>query len=315
MIYSMTAFASQHSEHALGQLIVELKSVNNRFLDLHLRIPEELRASESALRELLSNRLNRGKIELRITLQKHKNLDDMQLDNEVVALCLQQLNQARQIIPDTGAPSLSELITLSQNKQLSQDDDTFEQWHQLLIKTTDDALDNFILNRAREGKRLAETMLGYTQQIQQILGKIREKLPQIHTDYREKLTRKLRENLEAVAPNGFEHIKGEELSARIAAESSLFSLRIDVAEELDRLESHQTELATLLQQESDITQGNIPKTKNKQSLGKRLDFLFQEMNREINTLGSKSTALEITQAIIELKLLVEQLREQAQNIE
>ncbi len=315
MIYSMTAFASQQNEFELGQLTVELKSVNNRFLDLHFRIPDELRAIEGNLRELLSNRISRGKVEVRVSLNKNKNIDDIRLDPDLLQALNTQYLQAKNIIADTQAPSLSELIHLSLQKQTIKTDESSEQWAQLCLSTADMALDSFILNRAREGKRLADTMLNYVADIHQILDVVRTKLPSIHEEYREKLGRKLRETLESVAPNGFEQIKGEELSARIASESALFSLRIDVAEELDRLDSHQKELATLLTLESNEHLEKAAKTKNKQSLGKRLDFLFQEMNREINTLGSKSTAIEITQAVIELKLLVEQLREQAQNIE
>lgn len=313
IIYSMTAFASQQKEHELGTLTVELKSVNNRFLDVNFRLPEELRAAEGALRELLSSRLSRGKIEVRVSLQKNKTLEDIALDESLLSLLSQQYTHARRFIAETQAPTLLELINLSHQHHKA--DETSDQWTALCLSCADSAIDSFLLARAREGERLATTMLGYVQQIDTILSNIREQLPRIHEEYREKLARKLRETLEAAAPNGFESIKGEELSARIANESSLFSLRIDVAEELDRLASHQKELADLLKTSEPVTADRIPQTKNKQSLGKRLDFLFQEMNREINTLGSKSTAIAITQAVIELKLLVEQLREQAQNIE
>lgn len=315
MIYSMTAFASQQKEHPLGTLTVELKSVNNRFLDLNFRLPDELRATENTLRELLSTRLNRGKIEIRISQHKNKTLDDITLDESLLDTLQQQYEQARRFLPDTQAPSLTELISLSHQQQNLKTDDNAEQWSALCLDCVHQAIDSFILARAREGERLAAIMLDYVAQIKSILANVREQLPRVQEEYREKLSRKLKETLETIAPNGFESIKGEELSARIASESSLFSLRIDVAEELDRLDSHQQELADLLANHTPCTIDNIPKTKNKQSLGKRLDFIFQEMNREINTLGSKSTAIAITQAVIELKLLVEQLREQAQNIE
>lgn len=314
-IYSMTAFASQQKEHEFGSITVELKSVNNRFLDLNFRLPDELRATESALRELISTRLSRGKIEIRVSLNKNKTLADITLDEKLLTVLSQQYAHARGFIPETQAPTLFELINLSHQQQSHKTDESCDIWSNLCIECANQAIDSFLLNRAREGERLATTMLGYVQQIEKILVTVREQLPRIHEEYREKLARKLRETLELAAPNGFEAIKGEELSARIASESSLFSLRIDVAEELDRLDSHQKELTHLLAIQTPITETQIPKAKNKQSLGKRLDFLFQEMNREINTLGSKSTAITITQAVIELKLLVEQLREQAQNIE
>lgn len=131
-------------------------------------------------------------------------------------------------------------------------------------------------------------------------------LPQLLAEHREKLATKLRESLEAAFPGGFAHISGAELTERVAQEAGLFALRIDVAEELSRLRSHLEELRHLLGEGGG---------KGKGSAGKRLDFLFQEMNREANTLGSKAGSLEVTRAAMDLKLLIEQMREQAQNIE
>lgn len=131
-------------------------------------------------------------------------------------------------------------------------------------------------------------------------------MPQLLAEHREKLATKLRESLEAAFPGGFAHISGAELTERVAQEAGLFALRIDVAEELSRLRSHLEELRHLLGEGGG---------KGKGSAGKRLDFLFQEMNREANTLGSKAGSLEVTRAAMDLKLLIEQMREQAQNIE
>ena len=305
MIYSMTAFASHQSQFTLGSLTVELKSVNNRYLDIHFRIPDELRSCESALRELLSQQLRRGKLEVRISYQKKSDQSKIKLRKTVLKNIDKQLKQAQEVLQHITPPTLTELLSLSQSLGGNKNDLQDNAWSEQCVQTTQLALNEFIAARAREGQRLSQTMLDYVVQIKIHLQSVKEKLPSIQADYQEKLQRKLRETLEKVAPNGFEQISGEELSARIANEAALFSLRIDVTEELDRLTSHQHELALLLKSEKP----------NKQSVGKRLDFLFQEMNREINTLGSKSNDLTISQTVIELKLLVEQLREQAQNIE
>lgn len=312
MIYSMTAFASQQQESEFGRLTVDLKSVNNRFLDLSIRLPEELRFAENALRELVSKRITRGKVELRLTLQKHTLHERASLDTEVLLAFNKQLEQARLIFPDMAAPTLHELISASQAAQIQAPEESSEHYLSLCLHVSNLAITHFIQMRAREGKRLADSMSSYAENIQTILMAVRSITPSIQKEYHEKLSRKLREVLEKASGNELRHISGEELSARIATESSLFALRTDVAEELDRLDSHIKELSSLLQQNDEE---NNPQEKNKQSLGKRLDFLFQEMNREINTLGSKSTAITITKAVIDLKLLVEQLREQAQNIE
>ena len=305
MIYSMTAFSSHQSQFALGTLTVELKSVNNRYLDLHFRIPDDFRYCESALRELFSQQLRRGKLEVRISYQKKNDTQKLKLRKTVLKNIDKQFKQAQEVLTTLTPPTLSELIELSHLLESSKDSLQDIKWQEQCLETAQLALEEFIQARAREGQRLAQTMLSYVEEIKTHLQTVKEKLPSIQAEYQDKLQRKLRETLEKAAPNGFESIPGEELSARIANEAALFSLRIDVTEELDRLQSHQQELALLLQS-----------TKaNKQSVGKRLDFLFQEMNREINTLGSKSNDLSISQTVIELKLLVEQLREQAQNIE
>lgn len=309
MIYSMTAFASHQTQFSLGSLTVELKSVNNRYLDLNCRIPDELRSSELVLRELLSQQVRRGKLELRINYQKNSPNKRLKLSKHLLKSVNKQLKQAQSVLSQVSPPTLSELLALSQSQEARKQDSQQALWQEQCLQTTRLALKDFLAARAREGERLAQTMLNYAQEIQTILQSVKKKLPVIQTEYQEKLQRKLRETLEKAAPNGFELISGEELSARIANESALFSLRIDVTEELDRLASHQKELAKVLQ----TTHGNTQT--RQQSVGKRLDFLFQEMNREINTLGSKSSNLAITQAVIDLKLLVEQLREQAQNIE
>jgi len=137
-------------------------------------------------------------------------------------------------------------------------------------------------------------------------------LPQLLADHRDKLAAKLRESVESAFPGGFTHISGTELSERLSQEANLFALRIDVAEELSRLRSHLEELRHLL---TDGGGKAVSGKKNAGSAGKRLDFLFQEMNREANTLGSKAGSMEVTRAAMDLKLLIEQMREQAQNIE
>ena len=168
--------------------------------------------------------------------------------------------------------------------------------------------------RLREGQRLAQAMLETARQINLIAIDVEQKMPVLLALQKERLAQKLRETIQNAFPSGFTHISGPELSERLASESSLFALRIDVAEELARLKSHLTELEFLLQN-SPPSSAKSKNNKPRGSAGKRLDFLFQEMNREANTLGSKAGSLEMTQAAIDLKLLIEQMKEQAMNIE
>jgi uncharacterized protein (TIGR00255 family) len=176
------------------------------------------------------------------------------------------------------------------------------------------ALSELLSGRQREGHRLSLAILETANQIGQIVEAVEQQMPLLIQTQKERLAQKLRETIQHAFPSGFNHISGPELSERLASESSLFALRIDVAEELTRLKSHLTELGYLLKdapESSGKQKGNPARGR----AGKRLDFLFQEMNREANTLGSKAGSLEMSKAAIDLKLLIEQMKEQAMNIE
>ncbi|MGG4603787.1 YicC/YloC family endoribonuclease [Paenalcaligenes sp. Me131] len=307
MISSMTAFGSARAESELGSITIDLRSVNNRYLDLNLRIPEELRFVESQVRERLNESLQRGKIELRLSFHKNLLVQKSRLDPAYLEKLAAELELARRFIPDTPAPKLQELM---QSQQQEQTQEKAEQWQATCLEALGQALQDFQAARLREGERLAKEMLSIAADIQRIVDDVEQHIPQMLQDQQNKISDRLRESLSLANPDGFSHISGEELSARIAQEASLFSLRSDVAEELTRLRSHLKELQHILQGKDT---GN--KRQRKGSSGKRLDFLFQEMNREANTLGSKAGSLNVTEAAIDLKLLIEQMREQAQNIE
>lgn len=308
MIRSMTAFANARTELAEGTVSMEIRSVNNRYLDLYVRIPEELRFSEATLREQLSHAISRGKVELRVNFQRAFSNDAQQLNPDLLSMLASQLQAAREVIADIPAPRLGEVIALNQQEQ-GLDHDV---WQPALTQCMAQALLDLHAAKEREGQRLAEVMLEAAKQMAVVIDEVETHLPELLTEHQQKITTRLTEALLAVSPDGFQLISGEELSARIAQESSLFSLRIDVAEEITRLRSHLKELALILT----TGQSGAKKEKTRQgSIGKRLDFLFQEMNREANTLGSKAGSIEVTRAAIDLKLLIEQMREQAQNIE
>lgn len=308
MIRSMTAFANTRTELEQGLLQIEMRSVNNRYLDLHLRLPEELRFSEAMVREQLSQRLQRGKIELRINFQRRFDAENNQLDPALLSQLAAQLSAARAVIPDIPAPRLSEVLALNQQEQGLD----HAVWLPMIQQGLTDTLHDFDEAKQREGQRLAEVMLEVAEQMKTLVDEVNQQLPSLLVEHQNKITNRLSEALTAVSPDGFALISGEELSARIAQESSLFSLRIDVSEEITRLHSHINELGHIL------STGNSSQKNTRTragSVGKRLDFLFQEMNREANTLGSKAGSIDVTRAAIDLKLMIEQLREQAQNIE
>ena len=312
-IRSMTAFGNARTESPEGLVSLEIRSVNSRYLDVTLRLPDDLRFAEGPLREQLSKHLMRGKVEVRVSYMRTRSEPVKVLETAWLQAVAAQLAQARALLPDTPSPSLAEL----QKGAANAENDAFDPqvWTPMVLQTLDAALSDMQSNREREGLRLAQMMLDCAVEIDGIVVDVEAAMPQLLSDHKNRLATRLREALEAANPGGFSQISGEELSARIAQETSLFSLRVDVAEELSRLKSHLAELKHILTT-GDAAAGSSKNGKRQGgSAGKRLDFLFQEMNREANTLGSKAAGLDVTRAAIDLKLLIEQMREQAQNIE
>jgi len=305
----MTAFGSAKAETGHGTLTIEIRSVNSRFLDLNFRLPEELRMLEPTLREMIVRDVARGKVDIRANYARKASQDISALDGATVEHIAGLLAEARKAIPDVPAPRLGELLAGANGN--GNDPLDPEIWNAMAVEAGQRTLADLQATRAREGQRLAQAMRECAQNMECIVQEVEASLPQVLEEHQHKLAQRLKDALLAVSPEGFALISGEELSARIAQETSLFSLRIDVAEELARLRSHIAELGHIL-----TGSGNREGAGRKGgSAGKRLDFLFQEMNREANTLGSKAGALSMTRAAIDLKLLIEQMREQAQNIE
>lgn len=319
MIRSMTAFGNARAESPQGSVSIEFRTVNSRFLDVSFRLPDELRMAEGPVREQLGQVVKRGKVEIRANYARPENQASTSLDLRYLAQIATQLDVARQYLPDVAAPRLSELLSGSGNNAATTDTQV---WMALCAQATTQALAELLAAREREGRRLADMMLACASDITAIVDQVEADLPALLAEHHEKIASKLRDALTAVSPDGFAQISGAELTARIAQEASLFSLRIDVAEELSRLRSHIAELEHLLGSETSAAENTEARNTNQGkksqgggSAGKRLDFLFQEMNREANTLGSKASAISVTRAAIDLKLLIEQMREQAQNIE
>ncbi len=311
MITSMTAFGNGKSERTFGSVTVELRSVNSRFLDIQFRLPDELRMAEQPIKERISTELSRGKIEVRAHFSRAQTSVQTEISEDAILLVAQQLAQFRKILPETASPSFYEMLG-SMNAQHPPIDP--ELWMGACQEALTAALSELLYGRQREGQRLSLAMLETANQIGRIVDAVEQQMPLLIKTQKERLAQKLRETIQNAFPSGFTHISGPELSERLASESSLFALRIDVAEELTRLKSHLTELEFLLK-DAPETPSKKKGNPSRGSAGKRLDFLFQEMNREANTLGSKAGSLEMSKAAIDLKLLIEQMKEQAMNIE
>ena len=285
-IRSMTAFASGERSTDWGTLGCELRAVNHRFLEVGVRLPDELRASEPALRERIAARLSRGKVDLAMRLRTNAPGDALQVDDAVV----ERLGDlARRV--DGRFPGMrvdfAQLLQLPGVLQSRAVDP--EALQAAALALLDAVLDDFVAAREREGTKLATAISERAAAIAGIAGDVRALVPQIRAGQRQKLETRLAELGSALEPG------------RLEQELVIWLQKLDVDEELDRLDSHLGELRRVLAQ--------------REPVGRRLDFLLQEFNREANTLGSKSVDARTTNAAVELKVLIDQVREQVQNIE
>jgi uncharacterized protein (TIGR00255 family) len=288
MILSMTGFAAVAAELPGCSISVELRSVNHRYLDLQLRLPDELRALESGVREILTTALKRGKIDCRVGLNRTAP------GATALAVNVERVSQLRDAAAEVlanapGSTPLSIVEILRWPGVLTEPSLAPQALAEQALALVRQALSDLSASRAREGAQLKaileERCRGIELQVERVLPRI----PMIHDAYIEKLALRLKEA--GVDPD----------ADRLKQELALFATKIDVAEEISRLSTHVSEVRRVLRQGG--------------SSGKRLDFLMQELNREANTLGSKSVDAELSQAALELKVLIEQMREQIQNIE
>ena len=288
MIHSMTGFAVQTRDLGPVSLHLELRSVNSRYLDLNFRIVEDLRQAEPAVRELITARLTRGKVECRLNLQNNNAAPrSLALNQGLLAQLADAQAAVQSQFPSAKPMSVGELLRWP--GMLADDGVSFEQMQPAIAELARAALDDLVATRAREGEKLAEMIRERIVRMRELVELATPRMPAIVQEYRDKLTARLRDAVATLDED------------RIRQEVALYAQRIDVAEELTRLTTHLDELERIL--------------KAGGSAGKRLDFLMQELNREANTLASKSPATDITGVAMEMKVLIEQIREQVQNLE
>ncbi|WP_415882841.1 YicC/YloC family endoribonuclease [Neptuniibacter sp. QD34_54] len=287
MTRSMTAFARQEAEHEWGSLSWEIRSVNHRYLEPHLRLPENLKELEGFLREQLRKNLSRGKVECTLRFNPEAKVQQLVVNPAYAQEVVQAAEQIQGMLKEHQALDPLELLRwpgVLQDTKLDMD---------LVKKSAKDlfgtALKDLIEGRGREGVELATLINQRLNAISEIVKEVREKMPQILQNQRDNLHQRLAE------------LKVELDEGRVEQEIALLAQKADVDEEMDRLDTHVQEVRRVLKQKGPI--------------GRRLDFLMQELNREANTLSSKSIVASTTQCAVELKVLIEQMREQIQNIE
>ncbi len=288
MILSMTGFAAVAAELPGVALAVELRSVNHRYLDLQIRLPDELRGVESALREQVVSELKRGKVECRISLNRSAaGAAGLAVDAARVAELARAAAEVVRGARDAKPLSVGEILRWP--GVLAEPTVPPDELAVHTRKLVTQALAELTASRSREGAKLVATLVERCEAIDVQVARVAPRVPMIHAGYLEKLAARLKEA--GLDPD----------QDRLKQELALFATKVDVAEELSRLSTHVAEVRRVL------AAGG--------SAGKRLDFLMQELHREANTLGSKSVDAELSQASLEIKVLIEQMREQVQNLE
>ena len=297
-VYSMTGYASSQSPPsdaspvALG---MEIRSVNSRFLDLSFRLSDELRASEPALREALTKRLKRGKVEVRAWLERSHSTVARVPERAELQRLLDAQNTIQSVLPNAASLSVSSIMQMAGGTEHN-NADLPERVQSMLLT----AANGLVEARAQEGSRLCVMITGRTGELRALVKQATPLVPELVELQRQKFLDRWQAAL------GDAHASADESSLQAArdralSEATAFAIRIDVAEEINRLDAHLDEIDRLM-----ATGGE---------LGKRLDFLIQELHREANTLGSKSSSLTLTRISVDMKVLIEQMREQVQNIE
>ncbi|NUE67172.1 YicC/YloC family endoribonuclease [Snodgrassella sp. ESL0253] len=290
MLYSMTGYANASGQFGNRQISIELRAVNHRYLDVQFKVAEELRRFEGQMRELINAQVARGKLECRVQIKQlpSQNTEDLPIDHKLVEQLAAFNHQIRRQYKDLGKLTVADILHFpGVIVATTEDEDVLLNGLLTLLKQV---LTEFKTARAREGEKLQQHLLSRLNDMSDIVAAMQQLFPQLLQDHMNKAETRLRE---AVAQVDAERLKQEFV---------LFMQKADVDEELNRLNTHIAEARRLIEE-------------HRGSVGKRLDFLMQELNREANTLGSKAIAIECTQASVGLKVLIEQMREQVQNVE
>jgi uncharacterized protein (TIGR00255 family) len=310
-VYSMTGYATAQGggqkPGPAGELErepqttigLEIRSVNSRFLDLSFKLSDELRAAEPALRELLTAQLKRGKVEVRAWIEGRGENGARSPGTAELQKLVSLQDNIRAWLPAASPLSVAEVIALTASRPAPRGGEMQDQ----LMGMGKRGIESLIESRQREGDRLATMLLDRLQQLRQLASDAQPLIPQLVDQQRQRFLDRWSEALTASSSAGAlgNAITTDQARDRALTEATAFAIRIDVAEELTRLASHLSEIERLLNKGGEV--------------GKRLDFLIQELHREANTLGSKSSSLELTRISVDMKVLIEQMREQVQNIE
>ncbi len=303
-VSSMTGFALARRDHRVGAIVLEIRSVNSRYLDPQFRLSDELRAGEALLREAITAKVGRGKLDVRYYIHRNAGASESVVAADKVLAQLDTLDRGvRARLPDARPLSVNEVLHWP--GVLESGDIELDEVQALTRGLAGEALDQLATARAREGERLAAAIVERVAAMEAVASRLQPLLPRLVEAHQQKLEQRLAAAL-GIVFEGVEDVSASTVTRaealdRIRQEITLYGTRIDVSEELSRLAGHLAEVRAILGRGG--------------AVGKRLDFMMQELNREANTLGSKSASAELADAAVELKLAIEQIREQVQNLE
>lgn len=287
----MTGFGRGVTTTKNFQLTVEIRAVNHRFLEINTKFPKDWMESEIIAKKMLSDAVSRGKIDVIIFLKElHEAQQSIRIDWTLLNAFIQAKNELTQSVQMEEKWTMQEIVSLDQVLLIEKVEFLQEEILEAVKSALSEAIHNLVNMREREGQELRHVMLQYKFELEQQIIQIRKEAPQAVTKYRERLIGRLNE----IA-------SGQELEDRLLTEVAIFAERIDITEELDRLESHFGQLSETLTETI--------------AIGRKLDFIMQEMNREINTIGSKNQSAACSIAVVQAKTILEKMREQVQNIE
>ena len=288
-VHSMTGFAHASAEYAGKNIDIEIRSVNHRFLDVQFKLPDDLRSLESNMREKIVSKIARGKLECRIQLgSTHQQQSSLHINQPLVQQLANINQKLRKKHSDLGKLTVADILRFPGVLTAAETDK--EELARVVGQLLEQVLDDFVATRRREGEKLKAHIIERLDLMEAIVGALEELFPSLLQNHIARIRSRLAEAVANIDED------------RLKQEFALFMQKADVDEEFNRLRTHIAEVRRIVTEQSG-------------SIGKRLDFLMQELNREANTLGSKSIAGECTQVSVELKVLIEQMREQVQNIE
>jgi len=292
MLKSMTAFSRVQQSNDSGDIVWEIKSVNHRYLEPAFKLPDDFKQLEPEVRQQLGQYLKRGKIDisLRYKLNK-KSQTSIQLNAEMVKNLRQVEQEVLTIVHEGHSLAVADILRWP--GVVDETDKDFKPLQKLALQSLDETLEQLVDNRVREGKALYEMIASRCKQVTEIVKKVQQRRPEVLQSMREKWSAQLEDKLANWSDSAD--------SGRLEQELVMLAQKLDVEEELDRLIAHVAEVEQVLDRD--------------EAVGRRLDFLMQELNREANTLSSKSQDTETTRLAVDLKVLIEQMREQVQNIE